>query len=213
MKKARVVVLISGTGSNLQSLIDASRKPDSSYDIVHVISNRPNVAGLDRARAAGISADTLDHNTIANRDAYEAALTRAIDAVRPDWIACAGFMRIMGAALTSHFEGRMINIHPSLLPNFPGLHTHQRALDAGVAVHGCTVHWVTAGVDEGAIIGQAVVPVHAGDTEADLVGRVQRIEHRLFPACLQAIAEGHVRYHNCRNVTGGRPGPALTLLG
>ncbi|WP_085340547.1 phosphoribosylglycinamide formyltransferase [Aquidulcibacter paucihalophilus] len=212
MTKARILVLISGGGSNLQTLIDASRQPDCAYEIVHVISNRPEAYGLSRAEQAHIPARCLDHKAFKDRSSFDAALAQMIDEVRPDLIVYAGFMRIMGADFVSRYEGRMINIHPSLLPNFPGLHTHARALEAGVTIHGCTVHWVTAGVDEGAIIGQAAVPILPGDTPDDLAARVLVQEHRLYPACVQAVASGRAKLVDCRTWLDGRPG-GLALLG
>lgn len=212
MTKARILVLISGGGSNLQTLIDASRQPDCAYEIVHVISNRPEAYGLSRAEQAHIPARCLDHKAFKDRSSFDAALAQMIDEVRPDLIVYAGFMRIMGADFVSRYEGRMINIHPSLLPNFPGLHTHARALEAGVTIHGCTVHWVTAGVDEGAIIGQAAVPILPGDTPDDLAARVLVQEHRLYPACVQAVASGRAKLVDGRTWLDGRPG-GLALLG
>jgi phosphoribosylglycinamide formyltransferase-1 len=211
MTKARVLVLISGGGSNLQTLIDASRAADCAYEIVHVISNRPEAYGLQRAEQAGIAARCLDHKGFKDRIMFDAALAQMIDEVCPALIVYAGFMRIMGADFVSRYEGRMINIHPSLLPNFPGLHTHARALEAGVTIHGCTVHWVTAGVDEGAIIGQACVPIVPGDTPDDLAARVLVQEHRLYPACVQAVTSGRAKLIKGRTMLDGKLG-GLALL-
>lgn len=211
MTKAQVLVLISGGGSNLQTLIDASRAADCAYEIVHVISNRPEAYGLTRAEQAGIPARCLDHKAFKDRSQFDAALAKMIDEASPDLIVYAGFMRIMGADFVSRYQGRMINIHPSLLPNFPGLHTHARALEAGVTIHGCTVHWVTAGVDEGAIIGQAGVPIVPGDTPDDLAARVLVQEHRLYPACVQAVASGRAKLVDGRTLLDGKPG-GLALL-
>jgi phosphoribosylglycinamide formyltransferase-1 len=211
MTKARVLVLISGGGSNLQTLIDASRAADCAYEIVHVISNRPEAYGLQRAEQAGIAARCLDHKGFEDRIMFDAALAKMIDEVCPALIVYAGFMRIMGADFVSRYEGRMINIHPSLLPNFPGLHTHARALEAGVTIHGCTVHWVTAGVDEGAIIGQACVPIVPGDTPDDLAARVLVQEHRLYPACVQAVTSGRAKLIKGRTMLDGKLG-GLALL-
>ncbi|MFY7761776.1 phosphoribosylglycinamide formyltransferase [Aquidulcibacter sp.] len=212
MSKARVLVLISGGGSNLQTLIDASHSDDCAYEIVHVISNRPDAYGLTRAEQAGIAARCLDHKGFKDRSLFDAALAQMIDEISPDLIVYAGFMRIMGADFVSRYEGRMINIHPSLLPNFPGLHTHARALEAGLTIHGCSVHWVTAGVDEGAIIGQAAVPIVPGDTPDDLAARVLVQEHRLYPACVQAVASGRAKLVEGRTMLDGKPG-GLALLG
>jgi phosphoribosylglycinamide formyltransferase-1 len=205
------LVLISGGGSNLQTLIDASRAADCAYEIVHVISNRPEAYGLQRAEQAGIAARCLDHKGFKDRIMFDAALAQMIDEVCPALIVYAGFMRIMGADFVSRYEGRMINIHPSLLPNFPGLHTHARALEAGVTIHGCTVHWVTAGVDEGAIIGQACVPIVPGDTPDDLAARVLVQEHRLYPACVQAVTSGRAKLIKGRTMLDGKLG-GLALL-
>lgn len=212
MSRARVLVLISGGGSNLQTLMDAAKAEDCPFDIVHVISNRPDAFGLKRAEHAGISSACLDHKSFKVRTQFDAALAAQIDQINPDLIVLAGFMRIMGAEFTSRYEGRMINIHPSLLPNFPGLHTHVRALQAGVTLHGCTVHWVTAGVDEGAIIGQACVPVLPGDSPDDLAARVLVQEHRLYPACVSAVASGRARLVDGRTFLDGKPG-GIALLG
>jgi phosphoribosylglycinamide formyltransferase-1 len=212
MTKASVLVLISGGGSNLQTLIDSSRAAVSAFDIVHVISNRPEAYGLERAEQAGVTARCLDHKSFKERGLFDNALAQMIDEVSPDLIVYAGFMRIMGADFVSRYEGRMINIHPSLLPNFPGLHTHARAIDAGVTIHGCTVHWVTAGVDEGAIIGQAGVPINPGDTPDDLAARVLVQEHRLYPVCVQAVASGKAKLVDGRTMVDGKAG-GFALLG
>jgi phosphoribosylglycinamide formyltransferase-1 len=211
MSKARVLVLISGGGSNLQALIDASQDPNSSFEISHVISNRPEAGGLLRATKAGIAAEALDHKSFKERALFDAALTEMIDKVAPDLIIYAGFMRIMGGEFVNRYEGRMINIHPSLLPNFQGLHTHARALEAGVTLHGCSVHWVSAGVDEGAIIGQACVPIVPGDTPESLAARVLVQEHRLYPLCVEAIASGRAKLIQGRTYLDGVPG-GLALL-
>jgi phosphoribosylglycinamide formyltransferase 1 len=186
--KARVVVLISGGGSNLQTLIDAASQPDCPYEISHVVANRPHAGGLARAQSAGIANSVIDHKGFRDRASFEADLGACIDAVKPDFIVCAGFMRVLTEAFVSKYNGCIINIHPSLLPNFRGLHTHARAIEAGVGFAGCTVHWVTAGVDEGAIIGQAIVTLLPGDTPKDLAARVLVQEHKLYPACLVLVA-------------------------
>jgi phosphoribosylglycinamide formyltransferase 1 len=209
--KARVVVLISGGGSNLQTLIDAALLPDCAYDIVHVIANRPGAGGLARAEIAGISNCAIDHKAYADRPSFEVDLAACIDAAQPDFIVCAGFMRVLTETFVARYEGRMINIHPSLLPNFRGLHTHARAIEAGVAFAGCTVHWVSAGVDEGAIIGQAIVPVIPGDTVDTLAARVLVQEHRLYPACLAAVASRRAVLVDRRTLLDGKPG-ALAML-
>jgi phosphoribosylglycinamide formyltransferase-1 len=188
--RKRVAILISGRGSNMAALIEAARNPSYPAEIVAVISNRPNAAGLARAREAGIPAEAINHKAFASRSDFEAALEARLEAHVVDIVALAGFMRLMTAAFVESWAERMINIHPALLPSFPGLATHERALEAGVRVHGCTVHYVTPGMDEGPIIAQAVVPVLAGDTASDLAARVLRAEHKLYPAALARVARG-----------------------
>lgn len=185
----RVAVLISGRGSNLGALLKAGL----AVQWVGVISNRPGAGGLDIAAAHGVPAQVIDHKQFADRAAFDAALGDALDALKPDLIVQAGFMRILGAAFVNRFAGRMINIHPSLLPAFTGLDTHGRALRAGVKLHGCTVHFVTAELDGGPIIAQAAVPVFADDDEDRLSARVLVQEHRLLPAVVRAFADGRVQ--------------------
>jgi phosphoribosylglycinamide formyltransferase 1 len=212
MSRARVVVLASGGGTNLQALIEAARMDDSAFEIVRVICNRPGASALGRAAAAGIDPVLIDHKGYSGREAFDAALAEAIEAAAADLVACAGFMRILTESFTRRFEGRLLNIHPSLLPLFKGLDTHARAIDAGVAFHGCTVHWVSAGVDEGAIIGQACLAVRPGDTPETLAARVLEREHALFPACLTLAATGRAVLKDGRNWLDGAPG-ALALPG
>lgn len=190
MKK--IVILISGRGSNMEAIL-AAHLP---VNIAAVISNRPHAKGLETARRSGIPAVTVDHKAYAGRDAFDAALMAAIDCHAPDLVVLAGFMRILTPAFVGHYEGRLLNIHPSLLPSFPGLHTHQRALDAGVRIHGCTVHFVTADLDHGPIVVQAAVPVLADDDEAALAARVLREEHRIYPAAVRWFAEGRLSIMN-----------------
>lgn len=187
-----VGVLISGRGSNLQALIDAAQDPAYPAEIVVVISNRPGAAGLQRAAEAGIEALTIDHRDYADRPAFEAALTEALEARGVQLVCQAGFMRVVTSGFVGHWRDRLINIHPSLLPAFPGLDTHARALAAGVRLHGCSVHFVRETVDEGPIIGQAAVPVLPGDDADRLAARVLTAEHRLYPHCLKLVAEGRV---------------------
>jgi phosphoribosylglycinamide formyltransferase 1 len=203
---ARVVVLISGGGSNLQTLIDASRQAGCWFDIVKVISNRPSAGGLGRAIDAGIVATAIDHKLFGDRESFEKVLAHDIDIVQPDFVVCAGFMRVLTPSFVARYEGRMINIHPSLLPSFRGLNTHARAIEAGVAFAGCTVHWITAGVDEGAIIGQAIVAVLPGDTPAALAARVLIQEHRLYPICLALVASRRAQLHNGTTWLDTKPG-------
>jgi phosphoribosylglycinamide formyltransferase 1 len=197
-RKKRTAILISGRGSNMAALIEAAEAEGFPAEIVVVLSNRPDAPGLERARAAGLKAEAIDHRAFATRDDFEAALEARLEAHVIDLIALAGFMRLMTASFVERWHGRMINVHPSLLPAFPGLATHQRALETGVRVHGCTVHYVTPGMDEGPIIAQAVVPVEPGDTAEDLGARVLAAEHRLYPAALARVARGEAP------IVGGR---------
>ena len=173
----RVAILISGRGSNMAALLDAVRDGRIAAQVTGVISNRPDAAGLSFAAQRGIHTQSIDHQAYAEREAFEHALSRAIDALRPELVVLAGFMRILSAAFVARYAGRLINIHPSLLPAFPGLHTHRRALADGVKIHGCTAHFVTATVDHGPIIAQGAVAVHDDDTETTLAARVLAAEH------------------------------------
>ena len=187
-----VVVLISGSGSNLQALID-SQGAGNPARIGAVISNRADAYGLVRAQNAGIATAVLDHKAFEGREAFDAALIEAIDAHRPDLVVLAGFMRILTPGFVRHYAGRLLNIHPSLLPRYKGLHTHQRALEAGDAEHGCSVHFVTEELDGGPLVVQAVVPVRAGDTPETLASRVQIGEHHIYPLAVRWFAEGRLR--------------------
>jgi phosphoribosylglycinamide formyltransferase 1 len=191
-KSTRVVVLISGSGSNLQALIDGQQAGDLPIEIVAVISNRPDVYGLTRAAQANIPTVLLDHKTFANREAFDQELMQVIDDYSPDLVVLAGFMRILTPQFTQHYLGRMLNIHPSLLPKFQGLHTHQRALDANETRHGVTVHFVTAELDGGPSAIQASVPIIAGDDASSLAKRVQRQEHIIYPLAVKWFAEGRL---------------------
>jgi phosphoribosylglycinamide formyltransferase-1 len=188
-----LVVLISGRGTNLQAIIDAVAEGRVNATLRAVISNDPEAAGLDRARRAGIATRAVNHREFASRDAFDQALTREISEFTPDLIVLAGFMRILGAGFVDAHGGRMINIHPSLLPDFHGLHTHRRALEAGVAEHGATVHFVTRELDGGPAIGQARVPVLPDDDEETLAARVLEREHVLLPGVVDLIARGRVK--------------------
>jgi len=186
----RIVVLISGHGSNLQALIDAQQRNElGGGQIVAVISNRAEAYGLKRAQQANIPAEHLSHRDFTEREAFDAALMTRIDAYAPDLVVLAGFMRILTPAFVRHFAGKMVNIHPSLLPKYPGLHTHARALEAGDSEHGATVHFVTENVDEGPIILQSRVPVLADDTADTLQQRVHEIEHQLYPRAVRMLCE------------------------
>jgi phosphoribosylglycinamide formyltransferase-1 len=189
--KHRTAILISGRGSNMQALIKAARDPAFPADIVLVLSNRPDAAGLDIARAAGIRADAINHLDFGrDRTAHEAAINAALRAASVQIVCLAGYMRLLTPVLVDAWAGRMLNIHPSLLPSFPGLNTHARALRAGVKLHGCTAHLVTSEVDSGPILAQAAVPVLPSDTEDVLAARVLRQEHAIYPAALAALAAG-----------------------
>jgi len=188
----RITVLVSGRGSNLAALIDAERRGRLGGTIAAVLCNRADAPALGIAAAHGVATQVIDHRGHADRDAFEAALAAAIDASEPDVIVLAGFMRVLGAAFIARYEGRMLNIHPSLLPSFPGLHTHRRALADGVRVHGCTVHFVTADVDHGPIAMQGAVAVHDSDDETTLAARVLAVEHQLLPAAVRAYCEGRL---------------------
>ena len=187
-----VVILISGRGSNLQAIIDAVTRGTLAVDIRAVISNRPQAAGLQRANQAGITTAVVDHTLYADRLAFDQALQACIDRYQPGLIILAGFMRILSADFVAHYRGRMLNIHPSLLPDFPGLNTHQRALDAGSKVHGASVHFVTADIDGGPLVLQTRVPVHAGDNADSLAARVLEQEHHLYPVAIRWFAEGRL---------------------
>ena len=192
----KVVVLISGSGSNLQALIDGVAAGELPIEIAAVISNRPDVMGLTRAKTAGIPTAVLDHKSFASREAFDQELMRRIDAYTPGLVVLAGFMRILTPQFTQHYLGRMLNIHPSLLPKFQGLHTHQRALDAGEQEHGVTVHFVTAELDGGPAAIQAVVPVLATDDASLLAKRVQRQEHVIYPLAVKWFAQGDLMMTN-----------------
>jgi phosphoribosylglycinamide formyltransferase-1 len=181
MALARITVLISGRGSNMAALIDACIAGRIEGAVTHVISNRPDAAGLDIARSHGIATTLVDHRTFASRDLFDTALADAIDQGEPDLIVLAGFMRILGADFVRRYEGLMLNIHPSLLPAYPGTDTHRRALADGATRHGCTVHFVTPDVDCGPIVAQAEVRVQPGDDPGTLAARVLEQEHRLLP--------------------------------
>ncbi|GHD77758.1 phosphoribosylglycinamide formyltransferase [Vogesella fluminis] len=190
-----IVILISGRGSNMQAIVDADIP---GARIAAVIANRPDAAGLAWAASRGIATVGLDHKQFASREAFDERLAAEIDAFAPDLVVLAGFMRILTPAFTARYEGRMLNIHPSLLPSFPGLHTHQRAIDMGCKVAGCTVHFVTAELDHGPIVAQAVVPVLDDDTETTLAARVLQQEHRLYPEAVRRFAAGELQIRNGR---------------
>lgn len=187
--KKRIVVLISGSGSNLQALIDAAQDADFPGEVVGVISNRPDAFGLVRAERAGIPGVALDHKAFDGREAFEVQLQTQIDGFRPDLIVLAGFMRILTPSFVSRYLGRMLNIHPSLLPKYQGLHTHRRALEAGDLEHGTTVHFVTPELDGGPVVIHARVPVQPGDCESSLAERVLVQEHKIYPIAVRWFLE------------------------
>lgn len=187
--KPRTAILISGRGSNMTALVAAAASPEFPAEIALVLSNRPDAAGLASAAAAGVATACIDHRPFrGDRAAHEAAIAEALDAAGIALVCLAGYMRLLTPFLVRRYSGRMLNIHPSLLPAFPGLDTHARALAAGVKLHGCTVHLVTETMDEGPILAQAAVPVLPGDTEAALAARVLEQEHRLYPAVLAEVS-------------------------
>lgn len=191
MSRLRLAILISGRGSNMEALLEAAKDPSYPAEPVMVLSNKPDAKGLDTARAAGITALAIDHRPFGkDREAFERQMNEALKQAGVEIIALAGFMRVLTPWFVREWSGRMINIHPSLLPKYPGLNTHQRAIEAGDIAAGCSVHWVTEGVDEGEIIAQAVVPIKEGDTADSLAARILPKEHELYPialekACLQ----------------------------
>jgi len=193
-----IVILISGRGSNMEALIAARDAGDLPVHIAAVISNRPDAKGLETAARAGIATRCLDHKAYAGREAFDAALAECIDGFAPDLVVLAGFMRILSEGFVRRYDGRLVNIPPSLLPSFPGLHTHQRALDEGVRIHGCTVHFVTPALDHGPVIVQAAVPVLDDDTEDSLSARVLAQEHRVYPLAVRWFAEGRLRLEGGR---------------
>lgn len=187
-----VVVLLSGTGGNLQAMIDSFKDGATPVRIRAVISNREDAFGLQRARDAGIEACVLDHKAYEGREAFDAALIELIDTFNPQLVVLAGFMRILSANFVRHYHGRLLNIHPSLLPLYKGLHTHQRVLDAGDAQHGCSVHFVTEELDGGPLVVQAVISVQLQDSPATLAQRVHTQEHRIYPLAIRWFAEGRL---------------------
>ncbi|WP_029039852.1 phosphoribosylglycinamide formyltransferase [Cucumibacter marinus] len=209
--KKRVAILISGRGSNMEALIGAASQPGFPAEIVGVFSNKPDAKGLETAAAAGIATASRSHRDFDSREAFDAAIEEQLAAWNAGLVCHAGFMRILSEGFTSRWAGKMLNIHPSLLPSFRGLHTHRAALDAGVKLHGCTVHFVTPELDGGPAIIQAAVPVMAGDNEDTLSARVLEQEHRIYPKALEWVASGAVRYEDGK-VTGpqrANPSPAL----
>lgn len=197
MAKARLAVVISGRGSNLQALLDAARAPGYPAQVALVVSNRPGAEGLARADEAGVERLVVDHRNFGKGDAaragFEAALSAALERAMIDYVCLAGFMRLLTPAFVARWRGRLVNIHPSLLPAFKGVDTHQRMIEAGVKIAGCTVHFVGAETDAGPIIGQAAVPVFPADDATSLAARILEQEHLLYPACMRLIVEKKAR--------------------
>jgi len=190
VRRAKVAVLISGRGSNMTALIEASRAPDCPYEVVLVLSNKPDAEGLTLAAEAGVPTLAIDHRPFGpDREAHERALEAALRAAGAEYVALAGYMRVLTPYLVQAWAGRMINIHPSLLPKYPGLDTHRRAIEAGDTEAGCSAHLVTAGVDEGPVVDQAAVPVLPGDTPETLAARVLTAEHTLYPRALARLVK------------------------
>lgn len=213
MTRQRTAVLISGRGSNLAALLAAAARPGYPAEIALVLSNRADAAGLDRARAAGVPTEVVESRAWGgDREGFEWAMEAVLARHRIRLVALAGFLRVLTPGFVARWEGRLVNIHPSLLPAFPGLHTHARALAAGVRVHGATVHLVSAGVDEGPIIAQAAVPVRPDDTFETLAARVLEQEHRLYPAALAWLAAGRVGVVGRRATVAGAVSPEVALL-
>ncbi len=212
MTKKRVGVLISGRGSNLQALIEATKTPSYPAEIVLVLSNVPEAAGLARAEAAGIPTQTIDHRDFASREAFDAALDAALNAARAELLCNAGFLRLHTEGFVERWRDRHLNIHPSLLPAFKGLSAHQRVIEAGVRLSGCTVHVVRAELDAGPIVAQAAVPVLAHDTADTLAARVLAAEHRLYPHALRLLASGAVRIEGERVIRTAQEPEQLALF-
>ena len=205
IRKIRLVVLISGRGSNLQAIMDQAVSGELPVEVAAVVSNRPGVHGLERARQAGVPALELDHKRFVDRPEFEAALIETIDRRQPDLVVLAGFMRVLTAGFTEHYRGRLLNIHPSLLPKFRGLHTHERAIAAGETEHGASIHFVTAELDGGPVIVQARVLVLPGDDTDALAARVLEQEHRLYPLAIRWFAEQRLRLEGEQVWFDGQP--------
>ena len=198
MKKIRLGVLISGRGSNLQAIIDASAREEVPAEVVVVISNNPEAYGLERARRHNIPAVVIDHRKFKDKNTYELEMVKVLKEYQVDLVCLAGYMRIVGPVLLEHYRGRMMNIHPALLPSFPGLHAQKQALDYGVKISGATVHFVDEGCDTGPIIIQAAVPVLEDDTEETLSARILEQEHKIYPQAIKLFAEGRLKIEGRR---------------
>lgn len=211
-----IVVLISGRGSNFKAIYDRSIEEDwlnrHGIRISGVVSNRPDAKGLDFAREHNLPVSVVDHKSFPTREAFEEELIKVCEQYKADLIVLAGFMRVLTPLFVNAFEGRILNIHPALLPMFPGLHTHERALEAGIRIHGVTVHFVSTVLDGGAIVGQAAVPVLSGDTPDILAARVLTKEHVLYPRAVRLVAEGRVRLENGKTVMDEEASEELAIL-
>jgi phosphoribosylglycinamide formyltransferase-1 len=192
MVRKRVAILISGRGSNMRALIEAARNPDYPAEIICVVSNRPDAVGLDFAMAANIATEVVDHKQYSSRETFEAALHQVLVSHNVELVCCAGFMRVMTPAILDHWRGRMLNIHPSLLPAYKGTHTHERALADGAKTHGASVHFVTPELDSGPVVAQAAVPILPGDSADTLTARVLEVEHPLYVKALALVASGQI---------------------
>ena len=214
MSRKRVAILISGRGSNMAALIEAAKANDYPAEIVLVLSNRPEAPGLKVARAAGIATEVVDHKRYGkDRATFDQAMQQVLDRHDIELVCLAGFMRLLTDGFVKAWQGRMMNIHPALLPAFKGLDTHKRALEAGAKIHGATVHFVVPEMDSGPIIAQGAVAVHDNDTEASLAARVLQVEHRIYPLALRLVAQSRVRIENGRCLIDGVPVPdAASLL-
>jgi len=212
LARLRTAILISGRGSNMQALVESCRAPAAPAEIVLVLSNNADAGGLSIAAKAGIATAVVDHRSYQDRAAFDAELDRRLRAAGAEFVCLAGFMRLLTPTFVERWRDRMINIHPSLLPAFPGLDTHARALAAGVRFHGCTVHFVRFDTDSGPIIIQAAVPVQAADTPDSLAGRVLAQEHRIYSQALAWVAEGRVRVEGGRAIVTGAAVPPHVLV-
>jgi len=213
MHRLRVAVLISGRGSNMAALIAAARDTHYPAEIVLVLSNRPEAGGLDTARAAGITTAVIDHKPFGkDRIAFDTAMQAVLDRHKIELVCLAGFMRLLSTPFVERWQGRMLNIHPALLPAFKGLDTHKRAIETGATVHGATVHYVVPEMDAGPIVMQGAVTVRPDDTEQALAARVLEVEHRIYPAALKLVAEGRVRISGGRCLIDDRPAPEAAEL-
>ena len=210
--RKRVAVLISGRGSNMRALVEAARRPDYPAEVVAVVANRPEAAGLTWAGGQGLATRVIDHRGFARREEFDAALHRALCECSAELVCCAGFMRLMTAGLVGKWQGRMLNIHPSLLPAFKGLEPQAQALAAGVRISGCSVHFVVAEVDSGPIVAQAAVPVAADDSAETLAARILAAEHQLYPLALRLVASGAARLEHDRVRFAAEADPAGVLF-